>query len=55
MELKKAPFQLHGKFMGTFEAYVCPNCHRKFFTQKAFEEIMKIPIFPDDFSDFIEG
>ncbi len=55
MEKKPAPFYYHNHYIGKFEAYVCSECHRKFFTEEAYNEIMKIPIFPKDFSNFIEN
>ncbi|MGC8726326.1 MAG: hypothetical protein ACP5RS_07145 [Thermoplasmata archaeon] len=55
-QMKKgmAPFHFHGKYIGLFEAYICDYCHRKFFTDGAYYEIMKFPTSLDDFSDFID-
>ena len=41
MELKMAPYEKDGVTVGNFEAYVCPNCGRVFYTDKGYEELNK--------------
>jgi uncharacterized protein with PIN domain len=41
MELKTAPYEQNNVTIGEFEAYVCPNCGRVFYTDKGYEEINK--------------
>jgi len=40
MNLSKAPFFYHGSYIGLFEAYKCSFCHRVYFTERAYKEIM---------------
>lgn len=57
MKKTKAPFKYHGSYIGKFDAYVCNECNRTYFTEKAYKEIMKLPLNPDeqnDFSDFVD-
>jgi transposase-like protein len=41
---KKLPFIYHGRYTGSFDGYSCPLCHRKYFTEKAYKQIMKLPL-----------
>ena len=41
MELKMAPFEREGVIIGNFEAYVCPNCGRVFYTDNGYNELNK--------------
>ena len=41
MELKMAPFERDGIALGSFEAYVCPNCGRAFYTDNGYQELNK--------------
>ena len=41
MELKSAPYEQKNVTLGEFEAYVCPNCGRVFYTDKGYEGINK--------------
>jgi uncharacterized protein with PIN domain len=41
MELKTAPYEQNNVTIGEFEAYVCPNCGRVFYTDKGYEGINK--------------
>ncbi|AAT43519.1 DUF7479 domain-containing protein [Picrophilus oshimae] len=41
MELKNAPFIYKGTSLGDYEAYVCPNCGRAFFTEESYKTITK--------------
>ena len=41
MELKMAPFERDGVTIGNFEAYVCPNCGRVFYTDNGYNELHK--------------
>ena len=41
MELKMAPFERDGVIIGNFEAYVCPNCGRAFYTDNGYQELNK--------------
>jgi uncharacterized protein with PIN domain len=41
MELKMAPFERDGAIIGNFEAYVCPNCGRVFYTDNGYNELNK--------------
>ncbi len=41
MELKMAPFERDGVAIGNFEAYVCPNCGRVFYTDNGYNELNK--------------
>ncbi len=49
-----APFHFHGSYIGQFEAYICNFCHRVFFTERAYHEIMEVPTSADDFLDFVD-
>ena len=51
---KLAPFYYHGTYIGLFKAYVCDFCKRKYFTEKAYKDIMATPTSLDDFLPFIE-
>ncbi|MEM3861588.1 MAG: hypothetical protein QW203_03785 [Thermoplasmatales archaeon] len=42
MEKKLAPLKYHGMYIGRFDAYVCPRCHRTYFTEKAYHEATNI-------------
>ncbi len=52
MELSEAPFIYHGSYLGLFEAYICHNCRRVYFTERAYREIMRVPISLEDFTQF---
>jgi hypothetical protein len=52
MEMGTAPFRFHGSYVGKFEAYVCPRCKRVYFTENAYNDVMEIPLNPDEASDF---
>jgi len=52
MEKKLVPFKYHGMYIGRFDAYVCSLCHRTYFTEKAYREIMDLPLDPKEYSDF---
>jgi uncharacterized protein with PIN domain len=54
MTLSKAPYIYHGAYLGLFEAYKCSFCYRVYFTEKAFQEIMKVPTSLEDFGPFVE-
>ncbi|MEM3845819.1 MAG: hypothetical protein QXU98_08970 [Candidatus Parvarchaeota archaeon] len=54
MEKKLAPFKYHGMYIGMFDAYVCPVCHRTYFTEKAYKEIMDMPLDFDNYPGFSE-
>ncbi len=54
MVLSKAPFLYHGSYIGLFEAYICNNCKRIYFTEKSYKEIMAVPISLEDFLPFEE-
>ena len=41
MELKMAPFERDRVAIGNFEAYVCPNCGRIFYTDNGYNELNK--------------
>ena len=41
MELRMAPFERDGIIIGNFEAYVCPNCGRVFYTDNGYNELNK--------------
>ncbi len=41
MELKMAPFERDGATIGNFEAYVCSNCGRVFYTDNGYNELNK--------------
>lgn len=41
MELKMAPYSIGETKVGEFEAYVCPNCGRAFYTDNGYSEINK--------------
>ena len=41
MELKMAPFEMDGVTIGNFEAYVCPNCGRVFYSDNGYNELNK--------------
>ncbi|MEM0139607.1 MAG: hypothetical protein QXZ44_03230 [Ferroplasma sp.] len=41
MELKEAPYMEGDKKIGDFEAYVCPNCGRVFYTSNGYAELNK--------------
>ena len=44
MKKGEAPYSFHGSYLGHFEAYVCGYCKRNFFTEKAYDEIVGIPV-----------
>jgi hypothetical protein len=44
MKKGEAPFRFQGSYLGHFEAYKCSYCKRNYFTEKAYEEIMEIPV-----------
>ncbi len=55
MNLSKAPFNIgiyHNTYMGLFEAYKCSFCHRTYFTEMAYKEIMSTPVSLKDFTPF---
>jgi hypothetical protein len=54
MKKGMAPFLFHGSYLGQFEAYICDFCHRNFFTEKAYREIMMVPTSLDDFTSFVD-
>ncbi|MDA8054182.1 MAG: hypothetical protein M0Z77_00850 [Thermoplasmatales archaeon] len=54
MERRLAPFKYHGMYIGRFDAYVCSFCHRTYFTEKTYKEVMDLPLNPDNYSDFSE-
>ncbi len=52
MMLSKAPFLYHGSYIGLFEAYICHHCMRVYFTERAYEKIMRVPTSLEDFTPF---
>lgn len=41
LQKKKAPYTLHGEFVGHFDAEVCESCHEVFFDEETSREITK--------------
>ncbi len=39
MQLKNAPYHQNNEYIGDFEAYVCPSCHRIYYTSKGFSDM----------------
>jgi DNA-directed RNA polymerase subunit RPC12/RpoP len=54
MKKTEAPFKYHGSYIGKFDAYVCTNCKRVYFTEKAYKDIMQLPLNPDEQSNYSE-
>lgn len=54
MEKRLAPFRYHGMYIGKFDAYVCNLCHRTYFTENTYKEVMALPLNPNDYGDFSE-
>ncbi len=52
MEKKLTPFKYHGTYIGRYDAYVCNLCHRIYFTEGAYNEIMDLPLNPDETREF---
>lgn len=54
MKKGKAPFKFHGSYVGKFEAYICGLCGRTYFTERAYKEIMEMPLNSDEANNFSE-
>ena len=54
MEKTKAPFRYHGSYIGKFDAYVCTNCKRIYFTEKTYNDIMQLPLNPEEQDNYSE-
>ena len=54
MEKTEAPFRYRGSYIGKFDAYVCSNCKRVYFTEKAYNDIMQLPLNPDEQDNYSE-
>ena len=54
MKKTKAPFKYHGSYIGKFDAYVCIRCRRTYFTEKAYNDIMQLPLNPEEQDNYSE-